>query len=300
MANETKILLPKEFDASKISMSEPKGPDNKAKTVYINHGGDKLIFQTPEMPMPFGLSKWDNEGKGPIKYSIDLSFKEKDSRPNVAKFFEMLEAMDKLAIDTAIQNKTTWFKGKGSKYSEEMIRNLYTPTIKYAKDKVTKEPTDAYPPTYKVVLPYNDAEKRVTSRVYNNKKETLDIMDMDANGSLVANTKGARATVIVQCAGIWISTTGFGISWKAIQIRLVPPTTIKEHAFIEDADQDVEESDIEDDDEAADKNGKSGGGGPAGQQQSSSHPRGGGGSTSVADRDMLEDDEDDELEPPKK
>jgi len=120
--------------------------------------------------------------------------------------------------------------------------------------------------------------------VYNNKKETLDVMDMDANNTLAGSTKGARATVIVQCAGIWISTTGFGISWKAVQIRLVPPTTIKEHAFIEDADQDAEESDIEE---------EAGGEKPAEQQAERQQP------TSVEDQEML-DDEEDELDPPTK
>lgn len=232
----SQILLPKNFDANKLTMSDPKGPDNKAKNVYINYSGDRLVFQTPEMPLPFGVSKWDNEGKTPPKYSVDLSFKDKNDDPRVAKFFDMLSALDEAAIQTACKNKATWFKGK--KYSDEMVRNIYTPIIKWAKDKVTKEPTDAYPPTYKVVLPFNDKDKCITTKVYNDKREAMDLMDLENANQLATATKGARAAVIVHVSGVWISNTGFGITSKAMQVRLKPPTTIKEHAFIEDEDED--------------------------------------------------------------
>lgn len=254
MSTDTQILLPSDFNLNKISLSDPKGPDNKAKTVYVNYGGSKFIFQTPEMPMPFGLSKWDNEGKGPVKYSVDLSFKEKDSRKSVEKFFEMISALDELAVETAIKNKSAWFKGK--KYTDEMIPTLYTPSIKYAKDKKTKEITYDFPATFKTVLPYNDQEKTITTRIYDTKKNPINIFTLD-------NTKGARSTLIVQCAGIWISTTGFGLSWKAIQMRIVPPTTIKEYAFAPTEDDNLaEESDVDEEEQQQAHKKQIGGSGP--------------------------------------
>jgi hypothetical protein len=240
MANETPILLPKDFEAGKITMSDPKGPDNKAKTVYMNYESNKLIIQTPEMPAPFGLSKWDNkDGKAP-KYSLDISFKEHDSRPAVNKFLEVVKSLDELVVTTAIKNKATWFKGK--KYSDETVQNLYTPTLKYAKDKNTKEITDAYPPTFKAALPFDDKENRITTKVYDNKKTPINLMED-------YNTKGARVALIVQCGGVWISATGFGVSWRALQARISPPTTIKDYAFAPTEEDDlVEESDVEEND----------------------------------------------------
>lgn len=238
MSSDSAILLPKDFDGSKITLSDPKGPDSKAKTVYVNYAGNKLILQTPEMPSPFGYSKWDNDGKGPAKYSIDLSFKESDHRANVAKFFDVLQYLDRLAIDTAKKNKAAWFKGK--KYNDDTIENLYTPSIKYPKDKKTGEISNEYPPTFKAAFPFNEKENCITTKVYDNKRNRTNLLEMD-------NTKGARITLIVQCAGIWISSAGFGLSWKAFQARIVPPTTIKEYAFTPTEEDEEMEEDVEDD-----------------------------------------------------
>jgi hypothetical protein len=305
MSNETQILLPSNFSADKVTLSEPKGPENKAKTVYVNYAKEKFIFQTPEMPLPFGLSKWDNEGKGPTKYSVDLSFKEKDSRNGVNKFFQMISTLDEMAIEAAIKNKAAWFKGK--KYTDEMIPTLYTPSIKYAKDKKTKEITYDYPATFKTVLPYNDQEKTISTRIYDGKKNLIDIMTCD-------NTKGARAALIVQCAGIWISTTGFGISWKAAQMRIVPPTTIKEYAFTSTEDDNLaeESDDLEEGATAASKeDGQAEAveedneeGEPARPPPVRPEPKAAAAKKqppprrSPADHDMLDDDDDDDIQPP--
>lgn len=231
------IILPKDFSIQRTTLSAPKGPDNKAKTVYVSYDNDKLMFQTPNMPLPFGLSKWDNDGKGPTKYSIDLSFKERETNADVARFFDMISAVDDLAKRTAVANKATWFKGK--KYTDEMIPTLFTPSIKYAKDKNTKEVNLDYPPTFKVTLPFNADEGAITTKVYDVKKNLVNPLDM--------TTKNGRALLIVQCGGIWISSTGFGVQWRGLQMRLEPPTHIKDYAFLPVEDDLVEESDAEDD-----------------------------------------------------
>lgn len=304
MANDGAILLPKDFDASKITLSDPKGPDSKAKTVYMNYSGKKLILQTPEMPTPFGLSKWDNnDGKTPAKYSLDLSFKEKDSHPGVAKFFDVLQEMDRLAIDTARKNKAVWFKGK--KFNDDSIENIYTPSIKYAKDKKTGDITHEYPPTFKAALPFNEKENTISTKVYDIKKNKINLLEME-------NTKGSRVMLIVHCTGIWVSGAGFGLSWRAIQARIKPPTTIKEYAFAPTEEDEQMEEDVDEDEEVPSDGGKktttNGNGGnkaSTGAQESDEEDEdtrhkknrsGGGGSN---DRDMLEDD-DDELDPPPK
>lgn len=294
MAGQDAILLPKDFDASKITLSEPKGPDSKAKTVYVNYTGNKLILQTPEMPTPFGLSKWDNDGKGPAKYSLDLSFKEKDTRPGVAKFFEVLQTMDRVAIDTARKNKGTWFKGK--KYNDDSIENIYTPSIKYAKDKKTGDITNEYPPTFKAALPFDEKENTIRTKVYDNKKNKINLMEME-------NTKGSRVTLIVQCAGIWLSGAGFGLSWKAFQARVVPPTTIKDYAFAPTEEDEQMEEDVDEEDTkkpaVAGNNKNTTEAEETDEEEEDAGPKKKKASGSANDRDMLEDD-DDQLDPPPK
>lgn len=231
------VTLPKEFDVSKVSLSEPKGPDGKAKTVYVNYSkGNRLIVQTPEMRMPFGLSKWDNDGKSTPKFSLGLSFDDMDSRSSVKAFYDMLVKMDDLAVETAIKHKKTWFKGKP--YTDDTLRAIFTPSIKFPKDKEGNVKND-YPPTFKVSLGYNEKENVLTTEVYDAHKNQINLLDCE--------TKGARAAVIMQCAGIWMTQMGFGLSWRAIQVRVQPPTTIRGFAFKATEDDGLmDESDIED------------------------------------------------------
>lgn len=127
------IVLPNEFDVSNISYSEPRVLDNGGKVIYVSYNKKKLIMQTPEMVAPFGLSKWNNEGKGNDKYSLDLSFKGKDSRDVLSKFFDGLRDLDKKLVEDGLKHCQTWLK-KTYK-SLDVVEALYTPIIKFAKDK---------------------------------------------------------------------------------------------------------------------------------------------------------------------
>ena len=60
-------------------------------------------------------------------------------------------------------------------------------------------------------------------------------------------TKRSHVNAIVQCVGIWVAGTKFGCSWKVLQMKITPPSTIKGYAFKEIDDK--VEKDIDDDDE---------------------------------------------------
>jgi len=233
------IVLPSDFDVSNISYSEPRVLDNGGKVIYVSYNKKKLIVQTPEMVAPFGLSKWNNEGKGNDKYSLDLSFKGKESREMLSKFFDGFRALDKKLVEDGLKNCQTWLK-KTYK-SVDVVEALYTPIIKFAKDK-NGDINDKYPPTFKMTVPHNGTQ--FMCDVYDGNRCAADLANME--------TKGSRVSAIVQCVGIWIAGTKFGCSWKVIQMKVTPPSTIKGYAFkelndkIEDEieeDEDVEEGD---------------------------------------------------------
>lgn len=233
------IVLPGDFDASKITYSEPRVLDNGGKVIYISYNKKKLIMQTPEMVAPFGLSKWNNEGTGVDKYSLDLSFKDKASRPVLSKFFDGLKDMDTKLVADGFANCQTWLK-KPFK-SLDVVEALYTPIIKHAKDK-SGEVTDKYPPTFKMTIPFNGTN--FTCDVYDADRNAVDLLSLE--------TKGAKVSAIVQCVGIWVAGTKFGCSWKVLQMKVSPPARIKGYAFKEidekvEKDIDEDEDDHEDD-----------------------------------------------------
>lgn len=231
------IVLPSNFDVQNIDYSEPRILDNGGKVIYINYSEKKLVMQTPAMHAPFGLGKWNNEGKGADKYSLELSFKGKETRPMLAKFFEGLAALDTKLVEDGLANCQSWFK-KTYK-SLDVVEALYTPIIKYPKDK-NGERIDKYPPTFKMTVPFNGTN--FLCDVYDADGKPLDLASVE--------TKGSRVSAIVQCMGIWIAGTKYGCSWKVLQLQVTPPTTLKGYAF-----QKIEEKPEKDLDEDEEDNG---------------------------------------------
>lgn len=232
------IILPNDFNISKINYGAVKKLENGGKSIYIKYGGDPLIMQLPEMSAPFGLGKWSGDGK--TKYSLDLSFSGKDQRKVLQTFFENMVSLDKKLVTDAIENSPTWFNKKYTSF--EVVEALYTPMIKYAKDKNTGEVTDKYPATFKMSVPLAK-DGSFDCEVYNNKAERVDLAAMEEKGGI----KGARVSAIVQCLGIWIAGSKFGCSWKVIQMKVSQRSAISGYSIrdIPD-DKPVATSDAED------------------------------------------------------
>lgn len=220
-------LIPNEFDVSLVKYSTVRTLDNGGKVIYLSYNGAPLVLQTPEMHAPFGLSKWDND-KGGNKTTIDLSFKGKETRAVLAKFFDNFAKLDeKLVVDGA-ENSVSWLK---KKYAENVVKEFYTPIVKYAKDKNTGEPTDKYPPTFKVTLPKKDG--KYSFEVYNQDKQLVDI---DA-----VELKGGKVTSLIQCLGIWVAGQKYGLSWKVLQMKVVPQSKINGYSFKDMGDDKAED-----------------------------------------------------------
>lgn len=228
------IILPGSFSAKKLSFSTPRVLDNGGKVIYISYSGKPLVLQTPEMVCPFGLNKWNNDGKANDKYSLDLSFKGKESREILQKFFDAMQDFDKTLVKAGLDNSQQWFKKKYA--SLDVVEALYTPTIKFAKDKSTGDITDKYPPTFKINIPFRDGQ--FDCEVFDKSKNMIDLNEVE--------TKGAKVSAIIRCTGIWIAGSKYGCSFKLMQMRVNPPSTIKGYAF-KDLDEKVDQVEDEDD-----------------------------------------------------
>ncbi len=229
------IVFASNFNATKLTISDVRtNPTTKAKQAYINYNGGKFIVQTPHnMNLPFGLGVQDKSKFGGVgfEYSLDLSLNgyNDDSSP-VGQYYEMLQALDEYVIKTAVSKSEEWF---GKKKSEEVIRDMYKSAVKMPRDE-----SKGYAPTQKIKLRKNQTGEFET-KFYNPK------------GKLYTNTpiedllpKRAQVTVLLQCAGLWFTAAGFGVTWRAQQVVIHKlPEKMKEFAFVgafEAADDDEE------------------------------------------------------------
>lgn len=219
------ILLPKAIDVSKLTYGNLRNLESGGKVVYIGYDGKPLYIQTPEMVAPFGMSTW-NADKSYLKdkHTIEMSFKGKENRASLQYFYGFLEQMDNKIIDDAMSNAMTWFKKKFT--SREVVEAVYTPMLKFPKDKDTGEITDKYPPTFRICPSMTD--NKFACDVYDKNKQPISISNVE---------KGSKVTAILQCLGLWIAGGKFGCTWKVVQMKVVNPPSIKGFAF-KDTDDD--------------------------------------------------------------
>jgi hypothetical protein len=199
------IIVPSEFDISKLTYGEIKRMDNGGKMVSIGYNKQPLVIQTCECYAPFGLQCYQNDdGKAP-SYSLDLSFKDMDKRKPLKQLFDVFTQLDAKNIEVGMENAMTWLSQKKPPKSTDVIEALYTPIVKVASD-------EKYPSTFKFKLPYRNGG--FACDVYDKNHNLIDISKLEDN-----KTKGSKCTALLQCTGIWVAASKFGMSWKCIQVK---------------------------------------------------------------------------------
>ena len=239
------ITLYREFDQGKFALGETKMLDNGGKTVYVSYAGSRLRLQTPEMEAPFGITTWSDanqsDANAPKRYSLDLSFKGMADKKGLATFYEVMAGLDKRLIDEGVANSQSWFKKKIT--SKDVVEALYTPLVKYSRDKLTGEINEKYAPNIKIKVPFKDGV--FACEAFDAQKAQIDMAQIDM--------KRAKVTAIIEATGIWIAGGKFGMSFTLKQARVQPVPSIKGYAFKdaprEDGDDGDDGGDIDDDDQ---------------------------------------------------
>ena len=213
------VVYPSSFNSKKITFSAPKQLPSGAKQAYLNYDSQRLVMQTSvSMTIPFGLNVADKFG--PAEYSVELSFRGFEQRPEVKEFMDVISQIDEKLLEEGVKNSKTWFKGD---LSRDVVKAFYTPSLKYSKDKEGN--VLSYPPNIKLKL-----------RKTNNEFETK---FYDINGNAYKDipvedllVKGVQATAIIECAGVWFAGSKFGLTWRAKQIAIHKlPEKIADFAF---------------------------------------------------------------------
>jgi hypothetical protein len=240
------VVYPSSFNSKNITISAPRQLQSGAKQAYLNYGGERLVMQTAvSMTVPFGLNVADKFG--PAEYSVELSFRGHEQRPEIKEFMDVIAQIDEALLSEGVKNSKSWFKGD---LSRDVVKAFYTPSVKYSKDKEGN--VLSYPPNLKLKL-----------RKVNNEFETkfYDINGNPYKGIPVEDllVKGVQVTAIIECAGVWFAGSKFGLTWRAKQIAIHKlPEKIGDFAFkglgsakpqVEDV-EDEEETQNEVDDDA--------------------------------------------------
>lgn len=245
------------FNSNIVTYSAPKAGSSGGKSINIYNKNAKsgLRISTPLM-LTWGASDFVDEktGKGNGKYEMSLQFPNGEYQTEETNAFlrTMMNFEAKIKSD-ALVNSKDWF-GKVHKNSE-VVDALYSPMLKYTKDKGTGEPDLTKSPMLKVKIPFYEGVWKC--EIYDEEGEPLFPTMINSNKTpLDFILKGISVAVIMQCGGIWFANGKFGVTWKLIQaVVQKPKTSISGTCFIKlkPADKEKLKSSITPQDADADK-----------------------------------------------
>ena len=223
------IVLPKNFDSSDITFDAVKKNAMGGNIVYIKYQDQpKLRLQTPVLSAPFGLSTFIDDKTGAVKYILDISFRGSEEDPKIMQFQEKMVQLDDYLLDQAVERSKEWF---GKKQSKEVVENFYRPIVKPAKD-----PTK-YAPTMKFKIQTKRGDGTIDVEAFDSDRNPLDIKD--------AMVPGVKIQAIIEASSVWfVNKTMFGISWRLVQIKVLPSDKLAGFSF-QNEDEEEEEYEYE-------------------------------------------------------
>ena len=209
------------FNANLMTFSTPKpsGSGGKSVGIYFN----KSIFRVslPEM-IQWGAADFKDEktGKGNDKFEFTLQFPtEGYKNDETTTALAHMKSIEAKLLEAGQQNAKQWF---GKAYPAEVLSALWSPMLKYPKNKGTGEPDLNAAPGLRVKLPKWEGQWK--SEIYNEDSEKL---FPDPSNELLTPvdflTKSVKATCLLQCGGLWFANGKFGVTWKLIQAVIPKP-----------------------------------------------------------------------------
>ena len=225
-----------------LMFSAPKATAQGAKSVNILNKSTKTILtlSTPLM-LTWGASDYKAEGeeKGNGKFEMSLQFPGEEYKTEDSdKFLANIKALELKIKTDALTYSKEWL-GKVIK-STEVIDALWTPMLKYPKDKQTGEYDYSKQPTLRVKLPqwegvwkselYDEEGQKLYPSMENPNLTPLDLLK-----------KGSNIMCLIQFGGIWFINGKFSANWKLVQAVVQKPRAqLQGQCFIKIKQQDKE------------------------------------------------------------
>ena len=205
--------------ATDYSYTKPKVNASGGKSIGItNKETMKGLYMSTPLMLTWGVNSFTDDKTGNTTYDMSLQFpKEEYNTPTVQKFLENMRAFEDKLKNDAETNCKEWMNKP--KMSKEVIDALWTPMLKYPKDKETGEFDYERPPTLRIKMQLWDGVWKC--ELYDMEQEMifpneLGLMPPD----LI--TKATNVATVIQCGGLWFANGKFGVTWRFIQAVVKP------------------------------------------------------------------------------
>jgi hypothetical protein len=202
--------------------------------------------------LTWGVNEWSDDKSGKKTYDLALQFPNQEyNNTECAAFLKNMQELETRIKSDVIINCKEWL-GK-PKMSADAVDALWSPMLKYPKDKASDEFDYSRAPTLKVKIQFwENLFKNV--ELYND-SGTLVFPNDDNNSIIDFIVKGSNVATIIQCGGIWVANGKFGVTWKLFQAVVKPRTTLsgKCHIVLSEKDKEKMVAPVTDDDDACEE-----------------------------------------------
>ena len=231
-----------DFSVSSMSYGAPRTNARGGKSIKIlDARKNNLILSTP-LILTWGAMKMVDDDTGRVNYTLSLQFpNEQYSNDSTNAFFEIMKEFEGRILDDSVKHSKEWF-GK-TKMSREVAEALFTPILKYPKDKATGEPDYSRAPTVRVKIPY--WEGKFNTELYDTNSKPIFNAETDMTGKNFENfiPKASHIVAAIQCNGLWFAAGKFGVTWQLIQAMVRRPVRVQGGCFLSLSSTDHQELD---------------------------------------------------------
>lgn len=240
-------IVPSEtLDINRITIGEIRANKAGGKTVPIRYNGQNFQVRIPRIFYPAGVVvRTDDQGK--CSYSLLASLKGCDTfvkqrapgdLGEIGQLYNFMLDLQEKIIQHAITNSGKWF---GKSKSEAVLRETMKPILNPSVEKVNGEwvPSGKYPPSLRMKISVWDG--------------AVSLDAMDPNGESIAVTlenieqvfaKRMEGRMVI-APSIYVTGTGFGVTWRVVLAKIFPPTRMSAKAAFADI-KEPEEANTED------------------------------------------------------
>jgi hypothetical protein len=218
------IVNAKDFSpAANMIYGKPKVNTKGGKSIGITNSKTRraLMIHTPMM-LTYGVNKHVNDD-GSTSYDMAIQLpREEFASPETRVLQSMMAEMEEKIINDAFTNSRDWF---GKKYSSlEVVKEFWTPMLKFPKNKDDGSYDTTRAPTIKVKLPFWDGQAKFDLF---DLKSTQIFPNEGGPGPDELVQKGSNVCCTLLCGGVWITGSKFGVTWKLSQAAVKPPETFE-------------------------------------------------------------------------
>ncbi len=228
MASSDMVIAGASFNPlTDMKYTKPKVNNVGGRSVgIVNSKTSTVLNLSSPLMLTWGVQDFTDEKTGKVSYDLALQFpNEGFETPATKKFLANMAAFEKKIKEDAITNSKEWFSKP--KMTADAVDALWTPVLKYPKNKDTLETDTTRAPTIKVKLPFWDGAWK-DLELYD--VEMSPIFPDPMNPALSPKdliAKGSHIAVSIQCGGIWFANGKFGVTWKLFQAIVKPKMSLK-------------------------------------------------------------------------